>query len=99
MAGDLVVSILNFTGAACLCADALRVKQRLQERRGADRFRQILEKQGAASILKDKKGNPLDSDQALSLWFAERSLKRSWIGFSLLAGGFFIDLVSKLRAY
>ena len=99
MVVDLIVSVLNFAGAACLCVDALRVRKGIRERHGAERFRQILEKQGVASILTDEKGKPLNSDQALSLWFAERILRLSWIGFSLLAGGFFIDLVSTVGAY
>jgi hypothetical protein len=95
---EILVSIINFFGAAILCADALRIKRSVKEKAGAEKLVQYLRSAGKSDLISDEKGKPLDSQHALDEWLAGRTLRLGWVGFMLITLGFLIDLIAKLAA-
>ena len=95
---EIIVTILNFSGATVLCIDALRIKRSGKERIGAEKLVQHLESIGKGELLTDKDGNPLNSKEVLEEWLGRRTEQLGWTGFVLLALGFLLDLIVKLIA-
>lgn len=93
---EIAGSCLTATGAIWLLIDALSIRSRIKSEAGATRLREILEKTGAGDVLKDKRGIPLNSEKALRLWFAERSITWNWIALAFISAGFVLDLIGKL---
>jgi hypothetical protein len=95
----IVGSGLTFSGGVVLSLEAFFLKRRIKAEAGANRLLRIMKSHGSENVITDEKtGKPLNTEKALRMWFAERSLKYSWIGFSLLAFGFLFDFVSRLVA-
>src|SRR5262245_27392056 len=95
---EILVPILNFSGAAILCVDALRIKRNVKEKAGAEKLVQYLQSVGKPGLITDERGKPLDSKPAIDEWLAGRTLRLGWVGFILLALGFFLDLLIKVTA-
>jgi hypothetical protein len=95
---EILVPILNFSGAAILCVDALRIKRSIKEKAGAERLVQYLRSVGQSGLIRDEQGRLLDSHRALDEWLARRTLRLGWIGFVLIALGFLLDLINKVLA-
>lgn len=93
---EILVSALNFAGAAILCLDALRIRRNLKEKAGAEKLVQYMRSVGQSKLLTDERGNPLDSERAVDDWLAGRTLRLGWFGFVLIAIGFLLDLIIKL---
>ncbi len=91
----IFASLLTFLGGFALVVEALFVRRKIRAEAGARRLLDIMKAHGAEEVLVDKSGKPLNKEKALRLWFAERSLRWSWIGFGLLTGGFLLDLIAK----
>jgi hypothetical protein len=94
---EIIVPIFNFSGAAILCIDALRIKQNIKEKVGAKELLDYLQAFNKPGAVRDEQGKPLDSQEAIDKWLAHRSLQFGWIGFILLALGFLLDLIAKLQ--
>jgi hypothetical protein len=94
---EILGSCFNAAGGLWLLWDALRARRTIREEQGATRLRDILNKVGSGDILKDKKGNSLDSEKALRLWFVSRTIAWNWIALALISTGFVLDLIGKLR--
>ena len=90
-------SVTTFIGAAWLLIDALRIRGHIRSESGASELLRILNKAGASNAITDEKGNPLNSDKDLQLWFAARTITWNWIALGLMAGGFLLDFIGKLR--
>jgi len=93
---EIASSLVAFAGAAFLTYESLVVRRRIRAQSGLERLRDILNKEGAGKVLTGKHGESLDSTEALQLWFAERTVRYSWVGFILVSLGFVLDLVAKL---
>jgi len=93
---EISSSLVAFVGGALLTRESLRVRGRIRAESGLERLRQILEAERAGGVLTDKDGKSLDSKEALQLWFAERTVRYSWVGFILVSLGFILDLIAKL---
>jgi hypothetical protein len=86
---EILVPILNFSGAAILCIDALRIKRNINEKAGAEKLVEYLRSVGKPGLITDEQGKPLDSPRAIDEWLAGRTLRLSWLGFLL-------DLITKM---
>ena len=95
---EILVPILNFSGAAILCVDALRIKRNIKVKAGAEKLVQYLRSVGESNLITDERGKPLDSQRALDEWLAGLTLRLGWVGFVLIALGFLLDLITKLMA-
>lgn len=93
---EIFSSALAFAGGVFLTIESLCVRSRIRAQSGLDRLRDILDKTNAGKVLTDKHGKSLDSKGALQLWFAERTVRYSWVGFILVTLGFVLDLIAKL---
>lgn len=92
----MFASLLTLLGGLALSVEALLVRRKIQTEAGAQRLFQIMEAHKAGEALVDPKGGkPLNTEKALRLWFAEHSLRWSWLGFVLLTSGFLLDLIAK----
>jgi hypothetical protein len=89
---ELLSAVLSFAGGALLSIDALRLKRRIRAESGAQDFLNALRTVGAADALKDEQGRALNTVTALQLWFANRSLKWTWLGFLLMTAGFLLQV-------
>jgi hypothetical protein len=94
----MVASLLALLGGLALSLEALFVGRKIRTEAGAQRLLEIMKAHGAEDVLVDKSGKPLNKEKALRLWFAERSLRWSWLGFGLLALGFLLDLIAKWKS-
>lgn len=88
---ELLVSVLTFSGATVLCIDTLRTRRNIKEKLGAEKLVEDFR-----GMLSDDEGRRLDSQRAVEEWLGDRSLKLGWIGFALMAGGFLLDMITKL---
>jgi len=95
---EIAGSCVTFAGAAWLSIDALLIRRHIRVEAGANEFFEILNKAGARGLVKDKSGKPLDSREDLTLWLAGRTVGWTWVGFGLMAFGFVLDLIGKLRS-
>jgi hypothetical protein len=86
----LVAAGLNFAGGVILTFDALTIRARTRASGGAKRLRDILQKRGRADVLTGG-GKTLDSDTAIELWLAVRSLEWTRVGFALMTAGFLVE--------
>ena len=93
---EIAGSCFNALGAIWLLADGLRVRHNIRAEAGAKELQGILEAVDAGKVLTDKKGNSLDSDEALKLWFASYTLAWNQIGLGLILIGFVLDLIGKV---
>jgi hypothetical protein len=93
---EILVPMLNFSGAAVLCVDALRIKRNIGEKAGAEKLVRYLRSVGKSDLITDERGKPLDSPRAIDEWLAGRTLRLGWLGFVLIALGFLLDLLNKL---
>jgi len=93
---EIAGSVLNAAGAIWLLMDGLRIRYNIRAEAGAKELQGILESVGAGKVLTDKKGNSLDSDEALKLWFASYTLAWNRIGLGLILAGFILDLIGKV---
>lgn len=93
---EIAGSIASFLGTAWLTADAISVRRNIRSESGANRLHEILDAHKKGSLLKDERGKDLNSEEALRLWFADRTLAWNWIGLAVIAFGFALDLVGKL---
>lgn len=95
----MVASLLTLLGGLALSLEALFIRRKIRTEAGAQRLLEIMKAHGADDVLTDpKSGKPLNKEKALRLWFAERSLRWSWVGFGLLTFGFLLDLIVKWKA-
>lgn len=94
---ELGSSILTFAGGLLLTLEALFVRQRTHEESGARRLLAAMGRIGAPDLLKDRRGRPLSEERALQLWFAERSFRWAWLGFSLMSVGFLLEIAARFR--
>jgi hypothetical protein len=94
---EILGSCFNAAGAFWLLIDAFRIRQTIHAEHGAAKLRDILNKVGAGDVLTDKEGKPLDSEKALRLWFASRTIAWNWVALALVSLGFALDLIGKLR--
>lgn len=95
----MVASLLTLLGGLALSLEALFIRRKIRTEAGAQRLLEIMKAHGADDVLTDpKSGKPLNKEKALRLWFAERSLRWSWVGFGLLTVGFLLDLIAKWKA-
>jgi hypothetical protein len=94
---EIAGACFTTAGGLWLLVDALRIRHTVRAEEGASRLREILDRVGAGDILKDGKGNPLNSEKALRLWFAARTIAWNWIALALITAGFVLDLIGKIR--
>ena len=95
---EIIVPILNFSGAAILAIDALRVQRNIKEKAGAEKLVQYLRSVGESKLVTDERGKPLDSQRSIDEWLAGRTLRFGWLGFVLISLGFLVELITKLAA-
>jgi hypothetical protein len=86
-------AFLSFAGGVLLALDAIRMRSHIYQQRGSQDLLKFLKEQGAANVIKDDAGEPLNSETALQLWFANRSLKFAWIGFVFMTLGFLFQFL------
>jgi hypothetical protein len=94
---EIAGSCLNAAGAIWLLVDAVRIRRNIRAEDAATQLREILNGTGAGKILTDKKGNQLDSDKALRLWFSAHTIAWNWVALGIVSLGFVFDLYGKLR--
>jgi hypothetical protein len=92
---EIAGSIISFAGAGWLSIDSLRVRQHVRSEAGAMKLLTRLKRAGMEKLLTDAEGKPLNSEQALRLWFAAGTLAWNWIGLVLITAGFGLELVGK----
>ena len=95
---EIIVTLMNFSGAAILSIDALRIRQSAKEKAGAEKLIHYLSLIGKGDLVTDTNGKPLDSEAAIEEWLGTRTQRLGWIGFTLLALGFLLDLMVKITA-
>ena len=93
---EIAGSSVTFIGTVWLAIDALRARKHVRSQEGAKALSEIMRNAGVVGSLKDKKGNSLDSDQALNLWFAKRTVTWNWIALIIIAIGFMLDIIGKI---
>jgi hypothetical protein len=94
---EIAGSCVTLFGTVWLSIDAFLIRRHIRSEAGASKLLEILKNSGAGKVLTDTKGKPLDSEEALHLWFATRTIAWNWIALSVIAGGFVLDLIGKLR--
>ncbi|MGD0182052.1 MAG: hypothetical protein ABSC15_19750 [Terriglobales bacterium] len=95
----VLASLLTLLGALALSVEALFVRRKIRTEAGGQRLLAIMKAHGDDDVLTDpKSGKPLNKEKALRLWFAERSLGWSWLGFALMMVGFLLDLIAKWKS-
>jgi hypothetical protein len=90
---EIAASVLGFLGGSVLSLDALCAVRRVRQEMGKDATLQAVQAAGGTYV--DEQGAPLTSAFSLRRWFAGRSLLWARIGFSMMTGGFFLDLLAK----
>src|SRR5438270_1599234 len=93
---EIAGSCVTLGGTIWLSVDALRARKRVRSQGGAKTLSEIMKNAGTQGSLKDEHGNSLDSDQALSLWFAKRTVTWNWIALVVMAVGFVLDIIGKI---
>jgi len=93
---EIAGSCFNAAGALWLLVDALRIRYTITAEEGASRLREILESSGKGDVLTDTKGKQLNSEKALRLWFASRTIAWNWTALALVLLGFILDLWGKI---
>jgi hypothetical protein len=88
---EIAGSCLTFVGGVWLSIDAFLARKHIRSESGASKLLEILKSTGAAELLKDKQGKPLNSEEALRLWFARRTIAWNWIALVIIAVGFLLD--------
>jgi len=94
---EIAGSVLNASDALWLLIDAMRIRRTIRAESGAARLQEILKQVGAGDVLRDRKGRPLNSEKALRLWFAARTIAWNWVALGLILMGFILDLWGKTR--
>jgi hypothetical protein len=102
---DVLASITNFAGGLFLALEALHTRRAVKERRGTEALLDAIKRKNQRSAdsddslpIYDDNETPLRTREAIEEWFAKRSSKYAWIGFSFLSVGFGLDLISKLHS-
>ena len=93
---EIAGSIISFAGAGWLSIDSLRLRQHIRTEAGAMKLLPRLKRAGMEKILTDAEGKPLNSEEALRLWFAASTVTWNWAGFVLITVGFGLDLAGRL---
>jgi hypothetical protein len=90
-------TLLNFAGGVFLVYDALRLPRKTLVAYGA---RSAAEEDARRTSKPpryiDDKGQPLETLLDWELWLARQTQKWTWVGFVLIAAGFFLDLLSRI---
>lgn len=92
----IVGACLSFGGGAILSWDALTVVRGTKAGTGAEQFFKVKEKLGVKVTVCDKDGKAYDSAADVHVGVAQRKLRLTLIGFSVMALGFLVDLVAKM---
>jgi hypothetical protein len=93
---DAVASAINFIAGVVLAIDALTTPWKSKVVRGWGKLFEGLKKRGDRDILEDSSGNASNSSQAGVDWADRRTKRLALVGFIILAGGFALDLFSKV---
>jgi hypothetical protein len=93
---EIAGSIISFAGAGWLAIDTLRLRNHIRSEAGALKLLARLKRAGMEKLLTDAEGKPLNSEQALRLWFAASTLAWNWVGLVLITIGFGLELVGRL---
>ena len=92
---ELAASCCGFLGGLFLTLDVLAAKKRIYQETGKEEARAAA--QDAGADFGDRAGNLIFVIEGVRLWYAERSLLWNRIGFGLVAFGFLIDVMVKLK--
>jgi hypothetical protein len=93
---DAVASSINFIAGVVLAIDALTASWKTKVVRGWEILFEGIKKRGDKDLLDDPEGNPSNSSQSGANWADRRTRKLALVGFILLAGGFALDIFSKV---
>jgi hypothetical protein len=95
---DAVASSINFIAGVFLAIDALTAPWKAKVVRGWEILYEGIKKRKTApkDLLADPDGKPSNSSQSGANWADRRTRKLALIGFLLLAGGFALDIFSKV---
>ncbi len=93
----VIGSCLSFAGGAILSWDALTVVRGTKTSRGAEQFFQLKEQMGVRVTVCGKDGAAYESATDVQLGVAQRKFQLTLAGFVLMALGFLVDLLVKLR--
>jgi hypothetical protein len=93
---DAVGSAVSFFGSIVLAMDALRAKRLSMIKRGGEKLVEGIKNTGKIDLIFDAAGNPLNDKESLEDSAVQRTTARARLGFILLAGGFALDLISKV---
>jgi hypothetical protein len=91
---------MTFGGAIWLSVDAFLIRRHIRSEAGSKELLNILKKAdagGGGAVTDKKTGKPLDSNKALQLWFARRTVAWNWIALTIITIGFLLDLIGKLK--
>lgn len=95
---EIAGSAITFGGAVWLSIDAFLIRKRIRSEAGSQELLNILKNADASKILTDQKtGKPLNSEKSLQQWFATRTIAWNWIALGIIAIGFLLDLIGKLK--
>jgi hypothetical protein len=93
---DAVASAINFIAGVVLAIDALTAPWKSKVVRGWEKLFEGLKKRGDHDILEDSSGKASNSSQSGADWADRRTKRLALVGFIILAGGFALDLFSKV---
>jgi hypothetical protein len=93
---DAAASAVNFFGSIVLAMDALRARRLTMIKRGGEKLVEGIRKTGKIDLIFDPAGNPLNDNESLEDSAVQRTAARARLGFIMLAGGFALDLISKI---
>jgi hypothetical protein len=93
---DAVASSISCLAGIVLAIDALTVRWKTKVVRGWTKLFEGLEKTGDENLVVDSAGKPSNTARAGEDWADRRTRKLAVFGFLLLAGGFALDIFSKV---
>ena len=93
---DALASSINFIAGFVLAIDAFTTPWKTKVVRGGERLFDGIKESGKTDLLDDPTGKPSSNAQSAGDWADRRTRKLALVGFSLLAGGFALDLYSKV---
>jgi hypothetical protein len=93
---DAVASALNFSAGVLLAIDALTAPWKTKVVRGWEKLFEGIAGSGDGDLVVDPAGNPSNQSYSGAEWADRRTRKLALTGFIILAGGFGLDIFSKI---
>jgi hypothetical protein len=93
---EIAGSSLTVIGGVLLLIDGIRIRQNIRSEEGALKLLEIMREAHATGVVKDNKGEPLNSAEAIRLWFAAHAIALNSWALLLVVLGFISDLIGKI---